>query len=485
MTSKGLFDGRNQTISAVARNGRRGSQIACISLRKVLLPGALVATNVAGMRFKTIRPAAGPLDAVVRPPGSKSLTNRALILAALADGDTELTGALFSDDTELMIDALRTLGIKVDADRDGERIAVTGCGGNIPATAAELFCGNSGTTIRFCTALCALGAGPYVLDGNDRMRQRPIADLVDALRATGALVGYVNQEEEGYPPVEVRRGGLRGGRITFDAPASSQYVSALLMVAPYAMEDLFVELRWMVSAPYLVMTTKLMGSFGVSVVESTDGRSARYIVPAPQRYTGRSYAIEPDASNASYFLAAPAIAGGQVRVEELGMNSIQGDIQFVDVLEEMGCRIDRKADSLCVYGPPPGQRLRGVDVDLNDMPDVAQTLAVVALFAEGPTTIRNVGNLRVKETDRLTALATELGKFDARVEIREDGLTIHPPGKPVPARVETYDDHRMAMSFALAGLAVDGVEILDPTCVNKTFPGYFECLERMADSARR
>jgi 3-phosphoshikimate 1-carboxyvinyltransferase len=304
------------------------------------------------------------------------------------------------------------------------------------------------------------------------------------LRAAGALVGYVHEDEEGYPPVEVRRGGLRGGTIAFDAAPSSQYVSALLMVAPYAMADVFIESRHMVSAPYVAMTTKMMDAFGVAVVESAEGSSARYIVPAPQRYTGRTYAIEPDASNASYFLAAPAIAGGQVLVEGLGTGSIQGDVRFVDVLEQMGCDVERSADSLRVRGPRPGARLRGVDVDLNDMPDVAQTLAVVALFAEGPTTIRNVGNLRVKETDRLTALANELGKFDAQVEIREDGLKIHPPGRPVPARVETYDDHRMAMSFALAGLAIDGVEILDPTCVNKTFPEYFEYFERMSADSR-
>lgn len=430
------------------------------------------------MTAKPIRPACRPLDATVNLPGSKSLTNRALIAAALADGESTLTGALFSDDTELMMAALQTLGVRVAEDRACCSIKVTGCGGHLPASEADLYCGNSGTTIRFCTALCALGFGPYRLDGNDRMRLRPIGDLVSALQSAGVLIEFENRE--GYPPLVVHAGGLRGGEMSLDSPPSSQYVSALLLAAPYARGDVMIEIRGtVVSAPYLAMTTRLMDAFGVSVIETIGAGGAKFIVPAPQRYCGTVYAIEPDASNASYFFAAAAIAGGRVTVAGLGESSVQGDVKFVDVLERMGCRIERGADSITVFGPAKGERLRGVDVDLCDMPDVAQTLAVVALFAEGSTAIRNVGNLRIKETDRLAALGAELSKLGARVELFDDAIIIHPPANPAPARIATYDDHRMAMSFALAGLAIDGVEILDPTCVNKTFPDFFEHFERL------
>ncbi len=423
------------------------------------------------MKSKAIRPAARPIDAVVRVPGSKSLTNRALNMAALADGASTLRGALFSDDTEYMIAALQTLGLRVQADVDAAQIVVYGDGGQIPATDADLFCGNSGTTIRFCTALCSLGQGSYRLDGVDRMRERPIGPLVDALRSAGAVIGYA--ERDGYPPVIVRGGGLRSGGVHFDAVASSQYISAVLMAAPCARGDMFFELKQMVSIPYVTMTLGLMERFGVSAIHKQTGRDAKIILPAPQRYQPGDYTIEPDASNASYFMAAAAVTGGHVRIDGLGAASLQGDVGFVDVLAAMGCTIERGPDFLDITGPPAG-RLRGVDVDLSDMPDLAQTLAVAALFAEGPTAIRNVGNLRIKETDRLTAVATELQRFDAQVELGDDYLIVHPPGKITPARVHTYDDHRMAMSFAVAGLVIDGVEILDPSCVNKTFPDFFD-----------
>jgi 3-phosphoshikimate 1-carboxyvinyltransferase len=429
------------------------------------------------MSFAAIRPAQVPLDATVTLPGSKSITNRALVLAALADGTSTLTSALFSDDTHHMVDALAALGIRIDADEARATIRVSGCGGQLPATDANIFCGNSGTTIRFVTALAALGHGSYSLDGIARMRQRPMGPLLSALRQLGAAVG--SQMQEDYPPVAVRGGGLRSGDVVFASAPSSQFVSALLMVAPYARGDVYVTVRDPVSVPYLDMTVRTMEDFGVTVLPQHSGRTLKYIVAAPQRYASREYTIEPDASNASYFLAAPAIAGGRVTVAGLGISSMQGDVGFVDVLESMGCRVIRAENSLCIEGPPDGRRLRGVDVDLNAMPDMAQTLAVVALFAEGPTTIRNVGNLRIKETDRLAALATELTKFGADVEFRDDGLRIAPPPKPTPARVATYDDHRMAMSFALAGLAIDGVEILDPECVNKTFPDFFARFGRL------
>ncbi len=429
------------------------------------------------MNSKRIQSIARPLDATVRIPGSKSLTNRALTIAALADGTSTLSGALFSDDTELMIACLQVLGIRVETDLAAERIVVHGCGGNIPATDGELYCGNSGTTIRFCTALCALGNGQYTLDGNDRMRQRPIADLVGALRTTGAVIGYDNID--GFPPITVRGGGLRTSKIIMIAPPSSQYVSAILMAAPYATGDIFLEVNETISAPYLSMTTKTMEAFGAAVITRQTDSTMRFVVPAPQRYTAQKLTIEPDASNASYFLAAPAIAGGSVTIENLGTESIQGDVHFVDVLEQMGCKVERKPNSTTVQA---AANLKGINIDLNDMPDTAQTLAVVALFAEGPTIIRNVGSLRVKETDRLSALSNELKKLGADVYTTEDSIEITPPETIQPASIRTYDDHRMAMSFALAGLKVEGIAIEDPTCVNKTFPDYFARFEKMCKS---
>lgn len=435
------------------------------------------------MRTRRIQPATGPLSATVRIPGSKSITNRAMVIGALAGGVTTLDGALFSDDTEFMIDALRDLGVNVTADRDNNRIKIEGCAGQLPATDADLYCGNSGTTIRFLTAVCALGMGPYRLDGNDRMRKRPIGPLIDALRSAGVVAGY--DDEEGYPPITIREGMMNGATIGMESPPSSQYVSALLMAAPCARGDVMIDVRGeVVSAPYLTMTTRLMDAFGVSVIEDVKPTGAKLIIPAPQSYAGRAYAIEPDASNASYFLAAPAIAGGTVTVEGLGQSSIQGDVGFVDVLEQMGCTVERGPDRLTVTGPAASSRLCGIDVDLQDMPDVAQTLAVVALFADSPTNIRNVANLRIKETDRIAALAAELAKFGATVEERDDGLRIEPPDEPTPAAVDTYDDHRMAMSFALAGLRIESVEIRDPQCVNKTFPDFFDRFEQLTAIGR-
>lgn len=420
-----------------------------------------------------LRPSAAPLNATVRIPGSKSITNRALICAALADGRSRLTGMLFADDTQHMIDAIRALDIHVADDVPRCAATVAGCEGQIPATEAKLYCGASGTTLRFCTALCALGFGDYLLDGMERLRERPMADLITAIQTLGTPVQSIDYE--GFAPLHVFAQGLGGGEVRFYSPPSSQMISALLLAAPYARADVLIEIHGRrVSEPYIDMTLKVMEAFGVAVVSQVEGEVARYIVAAPQRYQAREYAVEPDASNASYFLAAPALAGGRVTVEGLGTTSIQGDVRFVDVLERMGCRVERSAERLTVHGPPEGQRLRGIDIDLNPMPDTAQTLAVLALFADGPTRIRNVGSLRLKETDRIAALAKELDAMGAEVEIEPNGLVIHPPAKVVSAHIETYDDHRMAMSFALASLRVDGVVIKDPGCVSKTFPDFWE-----------
>ena len=343
----------------------------------------------------------------------------------------------------------------------------------MPNSEADCFCGNSGTTIRFCTALAALGYGRYRLDGVARMRQRPIEPLGEAIQRLGGGIEY--HDRPGYPPLTVHARGLSGGTVMFDNPASSQFVSALLLAAPAAMGDVMFEVRGpLVSAPYVRMTTAVMSAMGVVVIEDIQPESARFIVAAHQRYRAGALPIEPDASNASYFLAAPAVAGGRVTVRGLGSNSVQGDIGIVDLLEQMGCAAERGPDALTVHGPQRGTKLKALDVDLNAMPDMVQTVAVLALFADGVTRLRNVANLRVKETDRLAALAHELTALGAGVVEHAEGLTIRPPDRITPAAIDTYDDHRMAMSFALVGLAVEGIVINDPECVSKTFPDFFD-----------
>jgi len=418
-----------------------------------------------------------PLDTTVTLPGSKSITNRALVIAALARGTSRLENLLLAEDTRVMLDALQLLGIKIAVDEESRVADVAGRAGELDAKQVTLHCGNSGTTIRFCTALVALGRGSYRLDGIARMRERPIGRLVEPLRAQGSDATYLGQE--GYPPIEIKGRGLSGGRIVVESPESSQMLSALLMAAPYSVRDAAIEVTGVLpSLPYVTMTTKLMRRFGVEVTEEPDPRAPRWVVPAPQPYAATELAIEPDASNATYFFGAAAVAGGRVTVNGLGTDSIQGDARFVDVLERMGCRIEREPTRMSVHGPSPG-KLHGIDVDLNEMPDTVQTLAVVALFADGPTVIRNVENLRVKETDRLSALKRELTKLGATVDESAAGLVIQPPSRITAASIDTYGDHRMAMSFALAGLRRPGIAINDPGCCAKTFPDFFERFGRM------
>jgi 3-phosphoshikimate 1-carboxyvinyltransferase len=415
-----------------------------------------------------IQPVSRPVRARVRPPGSKSITNRALTCAALADGTSTLSGALDSEDTRVMIDGLRGLGVEVDVRDGGKTLVVSGAAGRIPALEADLFCANSGTTIRFLTALATLGHGAYRLDGNARMRERPIADLLDGLNQLGAQA--MSENDDDCPPVIVHANGLPGGTATIRGSVSSQYLSGILMAAPAATSP--VELRLdgpLVSQPYVEMTLAVMRAFGVEAETATNMESFR--VAAPCRYSAREYAIEPDASAASYFWAAAAVTGGEVTVEGLSAESLQGDVALVDCLERMGCEVRREADGITVVGRP----LAGIDVDMNAISDTVQTLAVVALFADGPTTIRNVAHIRHKETDRIAALTTELRKLGAEVDERDDGLTIQ-PGRLRPATIDTYDDHRMAMSFALAGLKVAGVRINDPGCTAKTYPAFFDDL---------
>jgi 3-phosphoshikimate 1-carboxyvinyltransferase len=414
----------------------------------------------------------GPLDASVSVPGSKSITNRAAVCAALARGSSELDGALESDDTGAMRVALRALGVAIEV--DGETWRVEGTGGKLVAPRAPLDARASGTTARFLTAAATLADGPVVIDGAPRMRERPIEDLVATLRALGAEIEVLGRD--GCPPLRVAGGGLRGGRAAIDARRSSQFVSAVLMAAPHAHEDVILEPldAIVVSRPYVDLTLQVMRDFGAKCGWTEGGRALR--VSSRQPYARRRYWIEPDASAAAYPFAAAAIAGGRVRVEGVPEQSLQADFRFLDVLARMGCSVEREADAVAVRGPDSG--LRGIDVDMNEMPDAALALAVVALFASGPTRIRNVANLRIKESDRLAALERELGKLGARARAGADWLEIE-PGPLHGAVIDTYDDHRMAMAFALAGLRVPGVVIRDPACVVKTWPAYFEALERL------
>ena len=424
----------------------------------------------------TITPAAGPFAATVAPPGSKSLTNRALVLAALADGESVLTNALAADDTAVMLDGLGRLGFDLAVDDAAKTVRVTGLGGEIPSRSADLFCGNSGTTIRFLAALCSLGHGTFNLDGVPRMRQRPVGPLLELLKNLGVRVASV--EANGCSPLRVDANGLPGGLAHFGAESSSQFLSAVLMVAPHARHEVQVDLgRPQTSWPYVEMTLRLMDAFGhtAELVRDPLTREPLKVIVPRGSYAATEYAVEPDASAASYFLAAAAInESSTVTISGLGSDSLQGDVKFAAVLKKMGPLVEVNRDSITVTGTG---ELDGTDVDLSGMPDVAQTLAVVACFASGGSTIRGLHTLRVKETDRLAALEAELSKLGATVSIESDTLTIRPPKRVQPATINTYDDHRMAMSFAVAGTRAEGITIRDAACVNKTYPGFFQDLE--------
>ncbi len=415
----------------------------------------------------TVGPQA-PSTGTVRVPGSKSLSNRALIVAALATGTSTIEGALVAEDSEVMIRALGALGIGVRAEADS--LHVKGAGGRVPASSANLDLRLSGTSIRFLTALVALGEGRFHLDGNARMRQRPIQDLLDALRQLG--VDARSDAGDGCPPVTLDAHGLAGGTATVQGDRSSQFLSALLMVAPYARGPVTVAVAGVLqSKPFVDMTLDLMRSFGVEA-ERDEYRSFSL---QPNVYRARNYQVEGDAMAAGYFWAAAAITGGRVRVANLGRDTRQGDARLAQVLADMGCSV-RWEDSACVVQGPADGRLRGGTFDLNDMPDQAQTLAVVGLFADRPVRIENVWNLRIKETDRLSALTTELRRLGAVVEEERDALTVHPldQAPQTPVAFETYGDHRMAMALAVIGARLPGIVIKDPGCVAKTYPRFFE-----------
>jgi 3-phosphoshikimate 1-carboxyvinyltransferase len=405
-------------------------------------------------------------------PGSKSDTNRALVVAALARGESELQGALDADDTRAMRECLRALGIALE-EPEPARWRIQGGGGALAAPTRTLDARASGTTARFVTALATLAPGPSRIDGTPRMRERPIDDLVEALRQLGAEIEI--EGRGGCPPLLVRGGGLRGGRATIDASRSSQYVSAVLLVGPYGEHDLELHLKGgvLVSRPYVDLTLHTMRAFGAEAAWRGPGALT---VRAGLPYHGRVYRIEPDASSAAYAFAAAAIAGGRVRVPGLPPDSVQADLRLLGLLERMGCRATRRGDELELAGP--AGTLRALDVDMNESPDAVVALAVVCLFADGPSTLRNVAVLRLHETDRLAALEAELRKLGAGAQAGPDWLRIE-PGPLHGAEIETHDDHRLAMAFALAGLRVPGVAIRDPGCVAKTWPDYFSVLERL------
>ena len=412
-------------------------------------------------------------------PGSKSLSNRVLLLAMLSEGETLIENLLDSDDVRRMVNALAKLKISYEEDRPNKRITVRGVAGRIPVVEAKLFLGNAGTAIRPLTAALTLGHGRFVLDGIERMRERPIQDLLEGLNQLGAHVRSVHNT--GCPPVEIIADGLQGGVTELSGAISSQYLTAILLTSPYAKTPVEIRIRdHLVSVPYVKMTIRLMSRFGVNVVVSEDFRN--FYINAPQNYQSpETYFVEGDASSASYFLAGAAITGGSVTVIGCGTESLQGDAQFAKVLEMMGAEVGWQSNEITVQG---SGNLKGVDVDMNEMPDAAMTLAVTALFAKGTTAIRNIYNWRLKETERLKAVSCELKKLGAFVEEGEDYLIIAPPRELMPAKISTYDDHRMAMAFSLAACGEVPITILNPTCVSKTFPDYFDQLSKLTISTR-
>ena len=407
----------------------------------------------------------------VRLPGSKSISNRVLLLAALAEGETQIRDLLDAEDTQIMLAALARLGVPVK--RESNATLVSGAGGAFPVKQAELFLGNAGTAFRPLTAVLALCGGEYLLSGVPRMYQRPIGDLVEALRLLGANIDYLGVQ--GFPPLAIRPATIQSGAGTrVRGDVSSQYLSALLMALPLTGGAIEVEGE-LISKPYVEITLNLMRRFGVAV--ERDGWKSFRVPQARYRSPGEIF-VEGDASSASYFLAAGAIGGGPVRVEGVGRSSIQGDVRFVEVLETMGARVKLGEKWIEASGERP---LRAFDLDLNHIPDAAMTAAVLALFADGPCTVRNIASWRVKETDRIAAMAKELRKLGATVEEGSDYLKVVPCPLKAGVTVDTYDDHRIAMCFSLVSLGGVAVTINDPDCVAKTFPGYFDAFSAIAE----
>lgn len=412
-----------------------------------------------------------PIRGAVEVPGSKSITNRALLIAGLASGRSVLRGALFSEDTEVLSQALRKLGVPVEADPSSATFTVDGSGGPFCVENGDFYIGNAGTAARFLVAALCLGNGDFRVDGTERMRLRPIEPLLDGLRQLG--VDAVSENATGCPPVRIQTRGFPGGRVTMPGDLSSQYFSALMIAAPLTAKGIHIEVTGeMVSKPFIDLTAKVMNEFGAV---SSHKEYVTIDIPGGQRYQGRDYQIEPDASAASYFFAAAAVSGGEILVRHTTRASSQGDIEFLSILETMGCRVEDEAEGVRVWGP---RRLAGLTVDMKAISDTSLTLAAIAPFANGPTTITGIAHSRVQESDRVAAMATELRKLGARVDEHTDGWTIY-PSELHGATVDTYKDHRIAMSLALIGTRIPGVVVNDPSCVSKTFPDYFERLDAL------
>lgn len=425
-----------------------------------------------------IQPLDHPPDAAIPVPGSKSITNRALLIAAMAEGESTLTGALFSDDTARMQDCLRACGAAIEEDQRAERFNITGLGGPPRVPEATLFTGNSGTTARFIAPFAAAGRGYFVIDGVPRMRQRPMGALIRSLRSLGVQIQ--SREDNDCPPLEIDAQGVEGGHLVVSGSETSQHISGLLMCAPLFPRglDLIIE-GDPVSRPYIELTAAVMEAFGVRVDGVPGGAELR--VPAGQKYRGREYHVEPDASNASYFFAAAALTGGRIRVEGLGCRSRQGDLALLNVIRSMGCEVTQGEEWTEVRGP---DRLPPFDVDAADFSDMAQTLYALAPFTGGECRVRGVEHSRLQECDRVAASATELRRLGQEVVELPDGLIIRPRAIQ-PGVIATYDDHRMAMAFALIGLRSPGIAISDPGCTAKTFPGYWDALELLRNAPRR
>jgi len=407
----------------------------------------------------------------VRVPGSKSFTHRVLIAAALAAGESHIEGALFSRDTELTAAALAQFGAEIKADAEKFSFTVKGTGGSLQPAAADIFLENSGTSMRLLAAIAALGQGDYLFDGSQRMRQRPMAELLTALAQLG--IPAESLQGNGCPPIKIGGGVVSGGPVAIDCGISSQYLSGLLLMAPLTRDGLEIEvIKGPVSRPYVDLTLSVMQRFGVAVEHQG---YAHFRVAGGQQYQSGNYAVEPDCSQAGYFWAAAAISGSEIKVLGINQDSDQGDLGFIRVLEKMGCRLGFAADGITVIGGP----LKALTVDMGDMPDLVPTLAVVAAFAEGTTLMTNVAHLRAKESDRLAAVASELGKIGIKAECGPDSIAVT-GGRPTGAQIKTYDDHRIAMSFSLAGLRIPGIKIEDEACVGKSFPNYWSVFEALS-----
>jgi 3-phosphoshikimate 1-carboxyvinyltransferase len=410
------------------------------------------------------------INATIRVPGSKSYTQRALITSALASGRSIIKDALISEDTRHLIEALKSLGATITLEHHD--LVVGGTGGKLVTPSSPLYLGNNGTGLRFLTSTISLGHGTFILDGNSRMRQRPIQPLVDALTKMRVKARCV--QGNGCPPVEVRAEGVPGGKTCLSRGLSSQYVSSLLLAAPYAEKDTEIEIRNSIpSWPYIELTLDVMAQFGVKVSVS-EGRF--FHIKAPQAYQPREYVIEGDLSSATYFMAAAAILGEDVRISNVNPNSLQGDLRFLEILETMGCQVSKSEEGVQVIGPLSNHD--ELSFDLNDVPDMVPALAVVSAFRKGKTTLKNILHLRVKESDRVAALSSELRKIGARAEETADEMVVQGIATH-GAEIECYGDHRIAMSFAIAGLAIEGISIKDPDCVKKSFPDFWEKLESL------